>query len=573
MKVLGIKPAIGKKSPLNLWCRHNGGAALLDDNGISAIVEEERFTREKRAKHTFPANSIRTVLASAQLTLDDIDVVAVGRDPRKTIKKAYHEPLQFLPTRFSDWGAIQNIGTLAAAYTCPNKEIKMELKQMPGDETNPRYVNIPHHRCHMASARYCSGFDEQLVFTIDGEGEYESTVVWQDGERVQTLPRRHSLGGLFRIGATYLGFDPESAGKVMGLAAYGEHRDDFAAVFDQLVEVTETGYAVNLDYQQFLREEMSLQDYFGPRRAPEEELQQHHKDFAFHLQKTVEKAVKRLVDHYTSKTGIRNVSLAGGVAMNCKMNKEIREMDCVDTLFVQPGADDRGICLGAALEAYNQDGSFSQRMTHVSYGTRYASSDIEPVLERNKLDYQRTEEIEQRVADLLAEGNIVGWFQGRMEYGARALGNRSILANPTDERYRDKVNTNVKSREAWRPFAPSILHEKRGRYLKNSIVSPFMIQIDEVTAQAKEEIPAVVHVDGTTRPQTVKQPVNPRFHRVISEFEHRTGVPAVLNTSFNVSGEPIVESPDQAIRDFFSTGLDALALGDFLLLKDQVRSR
>lgn len=566
MKVLGINPT-KKDSDLGLWSTHDGSACLIEDGEVKYALEEERLTRQKRAYYSFPLKSVEAVLKEADITLTEVDKVAIGREPRLLYRDAYHDPKRYLPSSPKDYGFLKNLATVAASFTeVPEDRIKWELRKAPGDEQSCEYARVSHHRAHMASAKYMSGFEEQLIFTIDGRGEYDSTVVWEEGERLETYSKKQSLGLMYSLGAKHLGFrGGRDAGKVMGLAAYGDERKDFKENMEKIISLNEEGYKIN---GRFSKINELFSDLFFPERSYDNEIEQKHKDFAFHLQKRLEEAVKSLVSYYVNKKNVNNIALAGGVAMNCKMNKEIKDMVEVDNIFIQPAADDRGISLGAALEVYNREKEIFNCMEHVYYGRSYSNDHIRSLLERAGLEYEWEEEVSQKVAELLAKGKTVGWFQGRMEFGARALGKRSILANPTDEKYRDLVNQKVKSREQWRPFAPSILHEKRNNYLEEGIESPFMILSDKVEEKAREMIPAVVHTDGSCRPQTVRSDVNPGFYNLIKNFEDITGVPVVLNTSFNKSGDPIVESPTQALETFYSTGLDALAIGSFILTKD-----
>ncbi|MFB6201233.1 MAG: carbamoyltransferase C-terminal domain-containing protein, partial [Halorhabdus sp.] len=341
----------------------------------------------------------------------------------------------------------------------------------------------------------------------------------------------------------------------------------YARKFDELIDVGDGHY----DVTAVCRGGVSLlEEYFGPASEETATFSKAHEDFAYHLQSKTEEIVKSLVRSHVEATGVTNVALAGGVAMNCKLNRELANLDCVDELFVQPAANDSGICLEAALEGHRlvtgEDPDIG--LTELYYGPDYSRREIGDALTDCKLSYERVDDICASVAELLADGQVGGWFQGRMEYGARALGNRSILANPRTAESVDRVNETVKHRESWRPFAPSILFEARDEYLVHADEAPFMILLDSVHEHKRDEIPAVTHVDGTTRPQTVRKSVNERYYRLIEEFETLTGTPVVLNTSFNVAGEPIVESPRQALADFYSTGLDFLALGDYLLVKE-----
>lgn len=575
MYVLGIKPSLGQQSLLKGGGRHDAGACLLHDGEISAVAEEERFSRNKHALDEFPEDSIKYVLDERGITLSDVDVIGIGRDRSNRFQMPLYDPRSYVPTSVKDvFFLFRELSTLAAVRrNIPVERVDQRINSLFRDRFTGDYYTISHHRCHAASAAYCATTDRSAVITIDARGEHDSTVLWNpELQRVKTFPWYNSIGLFYAIGVNYLGFRRGwDAGKVMGLASYGEYRDSFQQELDSLVEygggeydvtaITKADNPVNL-----------LKDRFGPDRTYPDEFTQRHKDFAYHLQLTTERIVTDLVEHHIDNMNTDKLSLSGGVAMNCKMNREIADLDCVAELFIQPAANDSGICLGAALEAYKQAAGTrpNPAFEHVYYGPKYSDNEIETTLEEAKLEYDEVDDICSEVAQLLANGDIVGWFQGRMEYGARALGNRSILANPTSETFLEKVNENVKHREPWRPFAPSLLHEARDEYLKNGEEAPFMILLDSVPETKQEEIEAVVHVDGTTRPQTVRRSVNERYYRVIENFESITGVPVVLNTSFNVAGEPIVESPEQAVQDFYSTGLDALAIEDYLLSKVRV---
>jgi carbamoyltransferase len=573
MYVLGIKPSLGSQHRfLDMWGNHDPGAALLEDGEVISVVEEERFTRQKRGVHTFPRQSIRFVLDRAGIGIEDVDVLAIGRDPRNRLKRLRDQPREFLPTSlFTTVRLFEQAKTIAGAHAdAPVYVVSHILDGMFEADFSGAFECVSHHRSHAASAAYCADTDRPAVVTVDGQGEHDSTVLWnRDLTRAREFPSHNSIGHFYTAGTNYLGYDHGSdAGKVMGLASYGEYREEYADAFDDLTDAGEDGYDVTaiVDSDDSVA---VLEDHFGPAKSEPADFEQRHRDFAYHLQLRTEEMVTALVRGHVERTGTREIAIAGGVGMNCKLNREILNMDCVDDLFIQPAANDSGICLGAALEAHRRHTGTrpAPAYDHVYFGTEYTDDQVRQVLEGAKLEFEHVDDICATVADLLADGKLVGWFQGQMEYGARALGNRSILANPTDSTYRDQVNENVKHRESWRPFAPSLLAEARDEYLVHGDEAPYMILLDEVLEEKHDEIPAVTHVDGTTRPQTVTEESNPRYHRLISEFADRTGVPVVLNTSFNVAGEPIVESPAQAVEDFYSTGLDALAVGDYLLAK------
>lgn len=572
--VLGIKPTMA--SPFNWWGAHDAGACLVKDGTITSMAEEERFSRQKHAfRPSFPTESIKYVLDDADISISDIDSIAIGRDQRRLQAIPDRPSSSLLPTDLSidqyRQVAKNTVRVIAAKQEYPIAEVATEIEEALPGGFEGEWQQVPHHRCHAASATYCSAFNEALTFTIDAKGETDSTVIWDpELNRIRTFPKTNSLGLFYAVVGRYLGFrGHRDAGKVMGLAAHGSPRPEFEQGFDQLVSFGSGSYDVSpiIDGQDF--DEQILEEQFGPRRRHAEPLTQRHKDIAFHLQQKLEEIVTHLVEYYVSQTGIQNVALAGGVAMNCKLNREIRDLDCVERLFIQPAANDSGICLGAALEGYAQheDATPDPSLNNLYFGPQYSDTYIGDHIDRAQLDATQPKSLCAEVAELLAAGNLVGWFQGQMEFGARALGNRSILADPRSDSIRDRVNARVKDRELWRPFAPSIKEESTEEYLKHGNQARFMILLDEVRDSKVDEIPAVTHVDQTTRPQTVTRSTNERYYRLLDEFEAITGTPVLLNTSFNTSGEPIVESPEQAIADFYNTGLDVLAIGDYLLTK------
>lgn len=576
MFVLGINPTYGFRGQFQFWGRHDGGACLLNDDEIIAVVEEERFVREKQALDTFPKQSIRFVLDEAGIGLNDVDVVAIGRNPVKYRHNLIKKPSpESVPTSLMDvYRLFENVGKVAAAYRDRHVDtVDAELQEMFDEPFDGTYHSFSHHRCHAASGAYCAPMEQPVTLTVDATGEHDSTVLWDSQlERIAEHSKSNSLGYLYTYGTLYLGYrHGRDAGKVMGLAPYGEYREDFEEAFDELVSIDDGRYDVTA-VTDASNPVNVLEDHFGERRTYPDQFTQRHKDFAFHLQRKTEEVLRALVTDLVQRTGVSDIALAGGVGMNCKANRAILDTECVDNLFIQPAANDSGICLGAALEGYRQ--ATGERPSidfeDVYHGPQYTDKAIEAALNEAKLDYEREDSICERTAKLLADGALVGWFQGRLEYGARALGNRSILADSRNESSLNLVNRNVKHREPWRPFAPSILSEDKDEYLVNGTESPFMILLDEVKPEKQDEIPAVVHEDGTTRPQTVTKETNERYHNLLSAFKELTGVPILLNTSFNVAGEPIVESPEQAIQDFYSTGLDALVLGDYLVTKPSV---
>lgn len=584
MHILGIKPTMWMRYP-RFWGRHDAGACLLNDDKIVAVAEEERFTRQKHAPSpSFPEDSISYVLSEADLSISDIDVIAIGREP----ERFYHQLRENTSglMRFMPWEQGKDyewfwriVDGGCRIFACETNKVARARKasQQGGIEQvaerinnsfngtfSGEYLKVSHHRCHAASARYCSGLDNPIIITIDGSGEYEATVFWDENlNKLRSISNENSLGRFYYSGVQFLGYDYiHDSGKVMGLAPYGEYRAEFEEKFDEIAPFGGGEYSVQ-DCTI-----AKLEELFGPSLKSPRDFSQREKDFAYHLQRRTEKIVCDLVQNFIGEQDNSEVCLAGGLAMNCKMNREVATLAAVDELFVQPAANDSGICLGAAIEAYRltADKEPDLELDHLYWGPEYDNNKIHQKLCDCQIKFEQPDDIAEKAAKLLARGDTVGWFQGRMEFGPRALGHRSILANPQSTESRDRVNR-IKSREQWRPFAPSITYESRNEYLKYGEYAPFMIVLDEVREEKQDVIPAVTHVDGTTRPQIVKQEVNPKFHRLLKMFEKRTGMPVLLNTSFNVSGEPIVESPQQALADFYTTELDALAIGNHLLVK------
>jgi len=410
------------------------------------------------------------------------------------------------------------------------------------------------------------------VVVMDGRGAWEATSVWRGKagrlEQILTIPFPDSIG-LFYSGFTeYLGFQPNSdEWKVMGLAPYGEP----SVKLDAFIAPEAAPYRVNakLLFGDGDGSFSAITSLLGPARAPESEIDDRHKNIAYAVQDACELAMLSVVRMAVERTHCRNLCLAGGVALNSKANGKIAASGIVDKVFVQPAASDDGVALGAALAPYLDDGGRlpNRAMRHAYWGQAFDDAAIERALRTYKLRYIRVDDPAARAAELLANGKILGWFQGRMEFGPRALGSRSILADPRDPEMSAKVNNAVKFREWWRPFAPSLKKEAARDYLEGVTDSPFMILTAQVRPEKRSVIPAVTHVDGSARPQTVEKEINPLYWRLIDEFEKRTGVPVIMNTSFNLRGEAIVHTPTDAVRTFYSSGMDALVIGSYLVEK------
>lgn len=556
MKVLGINQVPG----MFAW-NHDSAAALVVDGKLVATAEEERFNRVRHASG-YPRRAVEYCLKTGGLTLKDVDIIAVGYNPWAFLKRG----------RINLWP--QNLLRDVANILI----LKLYLHALLKDTgSRARVVYVEHHLAHAASAYRCSGFSRANILTIDGSGETESAVFFvgegREVRRVWDVP----LGGMFTrkkwqsIGLIYsrvtnlLKLGTNGEGKTMGLASYGEPKYDFSSI---LSLENHDSYTINRRAIDVLYGKLA-------RKRNSEPLSQEHKDLAASLQKALEDVAVALARESYGHTGIKNFALAGGVALNCNMNSRILAEDFCDALFVQPAASDSGIALGAALEAAHRAGDKTNfKMETAYWGPEYSDKEIEQILKETKMPYERVSSIEEKAADLIVMGNIVGWFQGRMELGPRALGNRSILANPGIAGMNDKVNIDVKHREVWRPFAPSITEEDASKYfqgMEKSSESPFMLETFYVKERYRSTFPAITHVDGSSRIQTVRQEQNPRYYKLLRELEKRTGHPIVLNTSFNDAGEPIVCSPHDAIRCFYGTGFDALAIGSFLVRKPSVK--
>jgi len=565
---LSFKPAIG------LYGQHDPSAAIFEDGHLAYAIEEERLTREKHAVNTFPECAIRSCLDYCDIELSEVEQVLLPYDPRLRSKILPHyvrdafrvnQPIRKL-------SAVENlVKSEIESRFLPTRLIESRLAEL-GDQVPPIETRS-HHRCHAASAFHPSGFDEALVLTVDAKGEYDSTGVWYGDtnglERIRTYEHPNSLGLFFAIITEYLGYRMfNGEGKVMGLAPYGDENADIERILRSLVDtgveydVTEltrrwgTGYGVRRLEQEFGRTRTETVGQFT----------QWEMDLAYTAQKLLEETVLDIVETYTERSATSNLALAGGVALNCKMNKRLRESDAVDDIFIQPVAHDAGLPIGAGMLERQPDEV--PELETVYYGPAYDTEAIIDLLETNKIAYSEPDNVDRYVAEQLADGALVGWFDGRLEFGPRALGNRSILADPRSVESRDRVNRFVKHREEWRPFAPSILEEAVDEYLVQGEPAPFMISAFDVKPEKREEIRAVLHpADDTTRPQTVSENQNPRYHCLISEFADITGVPVVLNTSFNDHAEPIVTTPTEALKDFFGMGLDILVLQDVIIDK------
>jgi carbamoyltransferase len=558
--------------------------AVVRDGAVVAYVEEDRLLRYKHAPYCYPQRALDWALAQAGVSLRDVTAVAVPWDIEAFADGRIAESYRHLahagtldePTR--RWQALR-----LREYAAPAVRARHERmwRRTLGDGPLPPVRGVPHHFAHAVQAGLQSPYQRSVVLTADGSGETECTVVWEHRDDHLTALRRltmpDSLGWFYAAVTEYLGFQAyRDEYKVMGLAAYGEPDPDLTDRFARFVAPAPdgVGYRVDPAYVHRGRHSWSgrftdaLCDLLGapprPRHAP---LTDRHRAVAFAAQQALEEACSRLAAWALRETGLSCLALGGGVAHNVKMNGALLARTGATSVFAHPLCGDAGAAAGAALALSLADGHRPEPLTHLALGPAVDEVTTLAELRRVRCRYRRPADVASEVARALAAGAIVGWVDGRLEAGPRALGQRSILADPRDERIRDRVNQVVKQRERWRPFCPSLTAPAAAGYLPDGPDLRFMTIACPATARLRRDAPAVVHVDGTVRPQVIDADVQPRYHRLVTEFGRLTGVPVVLNTSFNLAGEPVVATVTDALRTFWSSGLDLLVLGDVVVEK------
>jgi carbamoyltransferase len=552
---------------LNYTKTHDSSACIVRNGELLFAVAEERLSRLKHDGR-FPRNAIQACLGFTGLRAEQIDEVCFGW---QTPGLGFRQDLKCMATGKMPLTGLNLLITTMHFLSMSRQGggAKRFLAEFPG--SNGRFRFVDHHLAHALSAYSYSGMDEAAVVVVDGRGAWEATSLWhgRNGRlsHVLTIDWPDSLGLFYAAFTEYLGFVPYSdEWKVMGLAPYGKPGIDLRSYID----LETVPYRVHAERLLSKGEAFAaIVPRLGPPRVPESEIDDRHKSIAFAVQDACESAIMSVVRLAIEKTKCRNLCLAGGVALNSKANGKIIASGMVDRIFVQPAASDEGVALGAALAPFldNNGRLPMQPMRHAYLGTCFNDETIESLLKTYKIAYQRLSDPASVAAELLTQGKILGWYQGRMEFGPRALGSRSILADPRDPEMNARVNNAVKFREWWRPFAPSFKKESAPEYLESAYDSPFMILTAQVRPEKRSVIPAVTHVDGSARPQTVEKEINPLYYRLIDEFGKHTGVPVIMNTSFNLRGEAIVQTPTDAIRTFFSSGMDALVMGSFLVGK------
>ena len=551
---------------------HDSAACLLRDGQLVAAAEEERFSRRKH-DNGFPTKAIRYCLESAGIQPSDLDAVAFYEKPLRKFDRILTSIVEGFPRS-------RTLFTTAMPVWLKHRiHIAGTIRQRLGGYGGPLYFG-EHHLSHAASAFLVSPYNEAAILTMDGVGEWDSATLGTGHDRHVELTHEirfpHSVGLLYSAFTAHLGFEVnEGEYKVMGMAPYG--KPTYIDRLSEIVDVRPDG-SFELDTSYFAYQygltpvTQKFIDAFGPARQPEGPIEKRHLDIAASVQRVIEEIVLNCARHLHETTGLTRMVMAGGVALNCVANGRVIRETPMKELWVQPAAGDSGGCIGVATWVWNSvlEQPRSYQMDHAYLGPAYSGDEIARFLRANDIAHEVLPEevLVARVADLLSRDSVVGWFQGRMEFGPRALGNRSILANPTRPDMRDIVNMKIKHREQFRPFAPAVTAEAASEYFDLDVPSPYMLLVAPVRSARRSLLPAVTHVDGSARVQTVSESQNPRFHRLISQFQRLTGVPVLLNTSFNVRGEPIVNTPQEAFNSFAHTDMDYLVLGDCLIAKE-----
>lgn len=557
---------------------HDAAAALFIDGELVAAAEEERFNREKHTKK-FPEHSICFCLKKANCSLEDISYIALFMDPKlcpriipSTMFSQFPRSLSYLPYGFK--------------WYKRRKKMLSFLRRTFNDLENKRIICVPHHMAHAQSAFWGSGYNKSMVFTIDGRGEYETINVFlgNDGalQKVKSVRYPHSIGYFYSTGTKYLGFTPKyDEYKVMGLASYGVYNDLLDDHFKKLYTCTNGSFKLRLSFfdhhTHFGKRNLFSPRYlrlFGPSRDANK-LTTQDANWAFALQRHTESVICELVKYYHNKyPEYNNLCLAGGVALNCSANAKIAAMRLFDRIYVQPAANDAGAALGAAAYVANKYDTVRINRSPMSpyMGPSYSDTEILSALKpRNDIKWKYCEDIFSEAAEKLNKGLILGWFQGAMEFGPRALGNRSILAAPQSELTKDRINACIKHREPFRPFAPAVLKEFADDYFVIEKTAedmyPFMLATTKARSEKASEIAATIHVDQTSRIQIVTYDNNPIFYRLIHQYYLLSGVAVLLNTSFNIKKEPIVCSPNDALNSFINSNLDGCILGHYSIEK------
>lgn len=586
---------------------HDAAATLIKDGVVVAAAEEERFSRIKH-DFEFPENAINFCLNLEGIEAQDLEYIMFFEKPFVKFERLLLTTMQSFPK------SMKLFREAMITWLGDKLWIKHLLQKELGVDPS-KILFSEHHLSHAASSFYCSPFNESAILTVDGVGEWTTATIGigrgTDIELIKEIKFPHSLGLLYSAFTAFLGFEVnEGEYKVMGMAPFGEPK-----YVDKVYEVInvdeEGGFELNMDYfsfhyssektftkkfeklfgtprdpkEEFFTDASGYPSYFGEKPDNYDEIakaNQYYADIAASIQVVTEQIVVKMANYAHQVTGLKYLCMAGGVALNSVANRKILSQTPFEEIYIQPAAGDGGASTGAALYGYHgilgKPRNFV--MEHAYWGEEHSPTDVQEFLTKNNIPYELIEnedKLLERVADNIQNGKVIGWHQGRFEYGPRALGNRSILADPRSHEMKDIVNVKIKFREPFRPFAPSILVDRAGEYFdleepEKHYPARFMLYVTDVLEDKRAVLPAITHVDGTGRLQTVRQDTNPKYYNLIKTFGDATGVPVLLNTSFNLKGEPVVNTPAEAFNSFNASGMDLLVLGNYLVFKDKLNS-
>jgi carbamoyltransferase len=566
--ILGIK-----------YMSHDTSAALMIDGKLMAACEQERYTLDKHSSR-FPIDAIRDCLRISGITLNDIDIIAFGGDPQVSLTRTY------LETAMKDY---KRVGMLIQEFEKFRRIYNVEntLREETGYQGPVKFYD--HHLAHLASSYYPSGFEEAILLSIDGIGDFKSMKlgIGKKGKievKYDNYEYPHSLGQIYSAITCYLGWkNVHHEGIIMALACYGNPYDmvpgqdrTYYSFFEEIIQYDgKYDISINQDWvcYFYMRDKWVSDRFievFGPHRKYEMPLEQHHKNIAAALQKRLEEVTMGVLKQARNEFDIPYLGLSGGVALNCSMNGKIEKAKLFDKVFVQPASGDAGLAIGACYLAQCENGvPYSPKRNHDFYlGASFTDEEILEALDSSGIDYKKPDNLYQETALRLKEGKVVAWYQGRSEFGPRALGNRSILARPYPAEMKDHINNNVKFREYFRPLAPAVLKEDLYEYFDIGQESPHMLIACKVKPEKKEEIIATVHIDDSCRAQSIDSENNERFYNLLKAFKKATGCSVLLNTSFNIKGQPIINTPEQAIECYLKNQIDVLVMGDYLVEKE-----
>lgn len=556
MKVLGIS-----------CFYHDSAASLVIDGEVVAAAEEERFSRNKH-DNSFPEEAIEYCLNERKLEANDLDKIVFYEKPIIKFDRFLETTARSFPRGFKLFS--QEL----PEWVSTKLRIRKVIRKNTGFEGEIEFVE--HHRSHAASAFYPSPYDEAAVLTVDGIGEKVSNQLWKaengDLEPIKSIEFPNSIGLLYSTITAFLGFRVNNGEfKVMGLASYGD--PNYREEFEELIDIDSDGsYELNQDYFAYQHSKKmysnKITELLGTPRSEDDDLTQRHKDIAATVQEISEEIVLKQVCHINDLVDSENLCMAGGVALNSVCNAVIEKQSEFENVWIQPAAGDSGGALGAAIDRSQNP---VETMEDVYLGSEFSNNQIKDKLEKSDFNFEKIDsDFEERIAEELVQGKIAAVFRGRMEWGPRALGNRSIIADPRSEDIRDKINQKVKFREDFRPFAPTVLNKNASEYfdIEEDIESPYMLFVYDVKDSKKDVLEGVTHVDGTSRIQTLKEETNQFYYNIIDSFQDKTGVPVVLNTSFNLKGMPIVRTPEEALNCFKQSDIDLLVLEDYLVTQE-----